>query len=169
MKLSPLGSSSTTSEVDEANESLHRAWAQDLAIKLLSVLSLDRLGDFIFDHVVAPVRETASQTLAALMRVMDSECMQATHRVLVQMIAQDHLQQQGDDEVKMQIDGDDDEKNKKFKVGRGTKGYSWEVRHAGLLGLKYELALRHSRDTNSNAAIGNEETLTENVQMATLA
>ncbi len=75
------------------NDQLHGFWAEDMAIRFLSVLSLDRLGDFIFDHVVAPVRETTSQALAALLRVMPAHCVRSTHSVLREMVLQEHLLQ----------------------------------------------------------------------------
>lgn len=113
-----------------------------MAIRLLSVLSLDRLADFIFDHVVAPVRETASQTLAALMRVMPAPSIRATHRCLIGMILQSHLASGPQDNQVKGTDGS--------VVDRRVPGYSWEVRHAGLLGLKYELALQCPSDPTTS-------------------
>ncbi|KAL4398867.1 TATA-binding protein-associated factor Mot1 [Malassezia pachydermatis] len=113
-----LGASST------ANQEAHAAWCEDLAVRLLCVFALDRLGDFVFDHVVAPVRETASQTLAQLLPHMSSELVRATHHVLLEMVRQDSVRA-------VQLVGKD-----------GQKPYVWEVRHAGLLGIKYEVAMR---------------------------
>ena len=156
------------------NEMLHRCWTEDMAIKILSVLSLDRLGDFIFDHVVAPVRETASQTLAALLRVMPQESIQSTHAVLIRMVLQEHLQPQSRQGGRS--DGDDEEivlvdvkrSKDRFAVSREIKGYSWEVRHAGLLGLKYELSLRGERSAVKAEKDG-EDNLRQIVEMATFA
>lgn len=44
-------------------EESHQAWLEDLAVRLVCVLALDRFGDFVSDQVVAPVRETCAQTL----------------------------------------------------------------------------------------------------------
>lgn len=42
---------------------LHELWLEDLSLRLLCVLALDRFGDFVSDQVVAPVRETCAQAL----------------------------------------------------------------------------------------------------------
>ena len=44
-------------------EILHQHWLEDVAIRLLCVLGLDRFGDFVSDQVTAPVRETCAQAL----------------------------------------------------------------------------------------------------------
>lgn len=44
-------------------EENHQLWLEDLTLRLLCVLALDRFGDFISDQVVAPVRETCAQCL----------------------------------------------------------------------------------------------------------
>ena len=46
-------------------ENSHQAWLEDMAVRLVCVLALDRFGDFVSDQVVAPVRETCAQTLGA--------------------------------------------------------------------------------------------------------
>ncbi|PWN51876.1 hypothetical protein IE53DRAFT_31699 [Violaceomyces palustris] len=119
----------------EANEKAHKQWCDDIAIKLLCVFALDRLGDFVFDQVVAPVRETASQTLACLMPHMPISSIMEVHQVLLQMIRQDHVLADADA-------GDAGDVKAGFAAKRGKKGYVWEVRHAGLLGLKYEVVVK---------------------------
>ncbi|KDN53370.1 hypothetical protein K437DRAFT_253065 [Tilletiaria anomala UBC 951] len=156
------GTGSQSASEASRNVALHGRWCEDMAIRLLSVLSLDRLGDFIFDHVVAPVRETASQTLAALFRVMPNVVQRETHACLIAMILQDYL-----DASPRAAAGASDALDK-FAIGRGVKGYSWEVRHAGLLGLKYELALRDEA-AGVQKQDGEVGTLREIVNMATLA
>lgn len=47
-------------------EENHQLWLEDLSLRLLCVLALDRFGDFISDQVVAPVRETCAQCLGIL-------------------------------------------------------------------------------------------------------
>ena len=113
------------------NAKMHKAWCDDMSIKLLCVFALDRLGDFVFDQVVAPVRETASQTLACLMPHMPASSILSVHNVLLQMIRQDHA-----------AEGATTNLNAGFAAKRGKKGYVWEVRHAGLLGLKYEVVVK---------------------------
>ena len=94
-----------------------------LAHSLLTLLALDRFGDYNSDVVVAPVRETASQTLAAVMKHMTEEGVAEVHRILVGMVGQEWLTGG--------VSG----------AGKGL-GYAWEVRHAGLLGLKFEVSVR---------------------------
>jgi TATA-binding protein-associated factor len=106
--------------------SAHNAAALlSLAHSLLSLLALDRFGDYNADQVVAPVRETAAQTLASVMMHMGEEEVRSVHGVLVRMVNQ---------EASRSAEGG--------TKGVKEKGYAWEVRHAGLLGLKYEVAVR---------------------------
>jgi hypothetical protein len=106
------------------NDACHERWCNSLAAKLLCVFILDRFGDFVSDQVVAPVRETVSQTIASLLLHMPRRSVLHVHAVLLQMIRQD------------------------FALPSGTNGpgkgkcHIWEVRHAGLLGIKYEVAVR---------------------------
>jgi len=106
------------------NDGCHERWCNALAAKLLCVFILDRFGDFVSDQVVAPVRETVSQTIASLLLHMPRRSVLHVHSVLLQMIRQD------------------------FNLPTGAKGpgkeksHIWEVRHAGLLGIKYEVAVR---------------------------
>ena len=106
------------------NDACHERWCNALAAKLLCVFILDRFGDFVSDQVVAPVRETVSQTIASLLLHMPRRSVLHVHAVLLQMIRQDFSLPSG-------------------KNGPGNgKGHIWEVRHAGLLGIKYEVAVR---------------------------
>ena len=43
------------------NHPQKNAWLIDIALRLITVLALDRFGDFVSDSVVAPIRETAAQ------------------------------------------------------------------------------------------------------------
>lgn len=83
-------------------------WLEDVAIRLLCVLALDRFGDFVSDAVVAPVRETCAQCLGTVLKLMVENGCRGTLKVLLQLLSQKE----------------------------------WEVRHGGLLGLKYLLAVR---------------------------
>lgn len=115
----------------QQNQAAHHTWADLLAVDLLKVLALDRFGDFVGDQVVAPVRETASQTLAALavhtpepsaLRIVD---------LLSSMVRQDEVR----NELERQAQQDPESR-------KGKRNYYWEVKHAGLLGLKYMVAVR---------------------------
>jgi len=123
----------------EENAFLHSKWTNHLAVKLLCIFVLDRFSDFVSDQVVAPVREAASQTLAALLLHMPTSSIMFVHDNLLQMIRQD---------FSTSANGvtSNAGKTKKLPV------YAWQVRHAGLLGLKYEVAVR-------NDLIENEEGL----------
>ncbi|KAI8979025.1 hypothetical protein BDB01DRAFT_852241 [Pilobolus umbonatus] len=102
---------------DEAtNDRLHNTWLEDVAIRLLCVFALDRFADFVSDQVVCPVRETCSQTLGVVLQYMNPEAVKKVHENLLKLITQ----------------------TDPAFGGRSI----WEVRHAGLLGLKYTVAVR---------------------------
>ncbi|EGD76870.1 BTAF1 protein [Salpingoeca rosetta] len=92
-----------------ATQSRHNSrWLEDMAIRLICVLALDRFGDFSSTQAVAPVREMAAQALGAVVKHMSAA---SVRRVLMLLL---RLEQQHD----------------------------WEVRHGGLLGVKYFAAVR---------------------------
>ena len=67
----------------EEGEGLHQAWLEDLVLRLLCVLALDRFGDFVSDAVVAPVRESAAQALGvALPFLPDNTVLKVANLVL---------------------------------------------------------------------------------------
>ncbi|KAG2752077.1 hypothetical protein P692DRAFT_20799116 [Suillus brevipes Sb2] len=109
----------------EENSLAHECWCNNLAAKLLCIFVLDRFGDFNTDQVVAPVRETVSQTLASLLLHMPQQSVKHVHAILLQMIRQDFPLE-----------------HKSIKSRKGDGSHVWEVRHAGLLGIKYEVAVR---------------------------
>ena len=91
----------------EAQMRANFSWLEDISVRLLCVLALDRFGDFVGDGVVAPVRETAAQALGASLRDLPTR--------------------------------------KVFDIGEATLTLlkhekAWEVRHSGLIGLKYVYA-----------------------------
>lgn len=49
----------------EAAREANAAWLEDMCVRLLCILALDRFGDFAGDGAVAPVRETSAQALGA--------------------------------------------------------------------------------------------------------
>ncbi|GAA6059472.1 hypothetical protein JCM10212_005411 [Sporobolomyces blumeae] len=101
----------------DENRRRHEEWAGDLAARLSCVLALDRFGDYVSDQVVAPVRETAAQALAVLLPHMSTSSSADVLRILVAMVEQRHSSPEG---VK----------------------YAWQVRHSGLLSLKYFVAVK---------------------------
>ena len=109
----------------------HTIWCENMAANLICVLALDRFGDFISDQVVAPVRETASQTLASLLRHTPDQSVEIVHSLLHSMIYQSHCS-----------------KDLHSPARKGDPHFIWEVRHAALLGLKYFVAVK--KDLLSN-------------------
>ncbi|XP_033630416.1 TATA-binding protein-associated factor 172-like [Asterias rubens] len=92
----------------DQQESLNQMWMEDISLRLLCVLALDRFGDFVSDEVVAPVRETCAQALGVVLHHMTTSGVNGVLGVLLQLLSQNQ----------------------------------WEVRHGGLLGMKYLLAVR---------------------------
>jgi TATA-binding protein-associated factor len=96
-----------------------------------------------FVQVVAPVRETVSQTLASLLIHMPRRSLVHVHSILLQMIRQESITSPQNGEAP------DLERT-----------HVWEIRHAGLLGIKYEVAVRNDlfditpKDENGEAASG---------------
>lgn len=109
-----------------ANARRHETALINLSHRIIETLILDRFGDFIGDQVVAPVREAASQTLASVMKHMSNVSMKHVHEIIQEMIRQEGRTGQGSDSGSEVT----------------SAPYVWEVRHAGLLGLKYEVAVR---------------------------
>lgn len=105
--------------------SLPPTYLIDLARNLLTLLAFDRFGDFVGDTVMAPVRETAAQALGVLLKYLGNETVFEVHSTLVAMVQQTWAKRGKD----------------ASGAAKGEK-FSWEVRHAGLLGLKYEVAVR---------------------------
>ncbi|SGY46516.1 BQ5605_C001g00442 [Microbotryum silenes-dioicae] len=119
-----------------ANQERHRRWSEDVAAKLLCVFALDRFGDYNADHVVAPVRETAAQALATLLPCMAVSSVVLVQRLLIAMIDQD-----GAPPSRALSDKRDADFAPEPNVGRRVN-YAWQVRHSGLLGLKYLVTVK---------------------------
>ncbi|KAJ2803079.1 TATA-binding protein-associated factor mot1 [Coemansia guatemalensis] len=101
----------------EENARRNQRFLEDVSVRLVCVFTLDRFGDFVSDHVVAPVRETCAQTLGAVSQFAGRQLVQATQQALLDLV------QRG---------------------GGGSDGQAaiWEARHAGLAGLRYVVAVR---------------------------
>ncbi|KRT80629.1 HEAT domain-containing protein, partial [Oryctes borbonicus] len=67
----------------------HQAWLDDMAIRLLCVLALDKFGDFVSDSVVAPVRETCAQCLCAVLKLMNEKGCNTALNILLQLLNQE--------------------------------------------------------------------------------
>lgn len=72
-----------------------------------------------------------SQTLASLLLHMPRRSVLHVHSILLQMIRQDFTLSVKPTPLKSRVPDKD-----------ADKGHVWEVRHAGLLGIKYEVAVR---------------------------
>ncbi|KAI2808015.1 hypothetical protein BLOT_005956 [Blomia tropicalis] len=71
-----------------ANEmdKLNQQWLEDLSLRLLSVLALDRFGDFLSDQVVAPVRETCAQVLGLVIKLLSVDGVRHVLSILLQLL-----------------------------------------------------------------------------------
>ncbi|KAK7868472.1 hypothetical protein R5R35_011216 [Gryllus longicercus] len=69
-------------------EEFHQLWLEDVALRLLCVLALDRFGDFVSDQVVAPVRETCAQALGSILHLMGKQSVNGVTNVLLQLLKQ---------------------------------------------------------------------------------
>lgn len=105
------------------NDWLNNRWLDDLACRLCCVFMLDRFGDYISDNVVAPIRETAGQTLGALLLHLPARSVSSVYRILYRMVMQTDL---------------------------GITNRIWEVCHGGMIGLRYLVAVRNDLLVNDN-------------------
>ena len=105
------------------NDRLNNRWLDDLACRLCCVFILDRFGDYISDNVVAPIRETAGQTLGALLLHLPAISVSSVYRILHRMVMQTDL---------------------------GITNRIWEVCHGGMIGLRYLVAVRNDLLVNDN-------------------
>lgn len=105
------------------NNKKNKIWLDDVACKLTCIFALDYFGDYISDQVVAPIRESVSQTLAALLIHVDSVSVHEVYKILYCLI---------------------------FQRDMGIENPIWEVAHGGMLGLKYLVAVRKDVVFESN-------------------
>lgn len=105
---------------DAENDQRNRAWLENLACSLCCIFALDRFGDYLSDQVVAPVRESAAQTLGAALLHIPDDVAELTFKTLQQLVMQNQL------DIVTPI---------------------WEVCHGGMLGLKYFVSVRKEQLT----------------------
>jgi len=82
--------------------------------------------------MVAPVRETVSQTMASLLLHMPRSSILDVHRVFSDMVFQDSST----------VNGNEPKMNGSRTKKNNAPTHVWQVRHSGLLGMKYEVAVR---------------------------
>lgn len=88
-----------------------------------------------FNQVVAPVRETAAQALATLLPYMAPSSVIGVQRILIAMVEQDGAPPSRGLDVKYEPTSSTNGQHDRSK-------YVWQVRHSGLLGLKYLVAVK---------------------------
>ncbi|KAF2222739.1 SNF2 family DNA-dependent ATPase domain-containing protein [Elsinoe ampelina] len=98
------------------NDKLNQAWLDDLACRICCVFILDRFADYVSDNAVAPIRETAGQTLGALLQYLPPDSVHAVNRILYRLVMQ-----------------------KDLKVSRRI----WHACHGGMIGMRYLVAVRN--------------------------
>lgn len=96
------------------NDLLNQKWLEDIACRICCIFMLDRFGDYVSDNVVSPVRETAGQTLGAILKYLPDSSLRAAYQLLQQLVRQ-----------------------KNFSISR-----VWQACHGGMLGLRYLVAVR---------------------------
>lgn len=101
----------------EQNDAKNRACLEDLAVRLCTLFALDRFADYVNDTVVAPVRESCAQTLAALLMHLDIDTTVKTFYCLRTLVLQEEM---------------DQKPHRTF----------WEAKHGGMLGVRYFVSIR---------------------------
>jgi len=97
------------------NDALNQRWLNDMACRICCVFMLDRFGDYISDNVVAPIRETAGQTLGAMLQHLSHQNVVSTFKVLFRLVMQTDF---------------------------GSKPV-WQACHGGMIGMRYLVAVRN--------------------------
>lgn len=92
-------------------------WFEMCLCKLLRVIALDRFADYIGDETVAPVRETCTQSIGIISKLYTVKSEQT--RRLCQCLVGTFLNKNS---------------------ASGLKNDSWEIKHAGIMILKYTIA-----------------------------
>lgn len=91
---------------------------------------------------MSPVREVVSQLLAHILQHMNRRSVLHVHSVLLEMVHQKDVQSTG-----LQPPAHNGANGSTLRIKNPIKGsapttHAWQVRHSGLTGLKYEVAVR---------------------------
>jgi len=87
LKTQGSGIGKIVGETSSQNEINHKRALEDLCIRLLCVLALDRFADYVSDQVVVPVRETCAQTLGVVMQWCSRDiCLKVVNNGLLNLI-----------------------------------------------------------------------------------
>lgn len=107
------------------NDNRNKLALEDLITRILIIFTLDRFGDYVYDSVVAPVRESAAQTLASLIVHLTNE----NNNLDLLFKIFDNLK-------KLIL-----QNNQIIKSDTGERKI-WEATHGGLLGLRYFVSIK---------------------------
>lgn len=117
IKYQASGAGRVKGKSQHENDYRNERTLEDLCVRVITLLAVDRFGDYVSDTVVAPVRENAGQVLAALLlHLPDSTVIKAFY-TLMTLIDQDFS-------------------------GAEKRPQYWEAKHGGILGLKYFVSVR---------------------------
>jgi len=119
LKIQGSGAAKSVGATRSRNSEQHQLWMEDIGLRLICLLSLDRFGDYVGDQVIAPVRETAAQAISLVGRWLEPRGVQHILSIFHQMVEQKNVS------------------------SHPPRGYAWQVRHAGLLGMKYLVAVKN--------------------------
>lgn len=117
MKKHAISVSRVKGKSREENNVRNSMSLEDLAARLLTVFALDRFGDYVYDTVVAPVRESVAQTLATLLIHLDDELSVKIFGKLEQLVLQSSYSSERTHKI-------------------------WEATHGGLLGIRYFVIIK---------------------------
>lgn len=67
-------------------DNLNQLWLEDLSVRLLTVLALDKFGDYVSDQVVAPVRESCAQVLGLIIKFLSVDGVVSVLKILLQLL-----------------------------------------------------------------------------------
>ena len=91
-------------------------WLVDISVRLITLLALDRFGDFVSDSVVAPIRETAAQGIGIAAKLLPEDQVQKIIDLLTFLVQYGTVNAKNEDDI-------------------------WQIRHGGLLGLRWIFAV----------------------------
>ncbi|PLW35728.1 hypothetical protein PCANC_23711 [Puccinia coronata f. sp. avenae] len=137
LKVQGSGAAKSVGTTRTRNSEQHQLWMEDICLRLICLLSLDQFGDYVGDQVITPVRETAAQAISLVGRWLDRSGVQHMLSIFHQMV------------------------EKKNVYSNPPRGYAWQVRHAGLLQMKYLVAFKNDmlcpnddvKETNPSVAL----------------
>ena len=135
-------SSDATNQVylnDQVNE-----WLDRSLTRLLMVIALDKFADFVGDEAVAPVRETAAQIIGILANHLDFTILSTAtgeengHQTTPQWTQLNQLCSIINEFIDIKKPAS--KSNQQQQQQSSSENSSWEIRHSGIMVLKYVIA-----------------------------